>query len=67
MMVSEQQTRVMVKKLRAAGFVEQRTVGSHTWWKSENGTTISVPDGHRVQTPGLVRKIEKAIEDSKNG
>ncbi|MEA9986091.1 type II toxin-antitoxin system HicA family toxin [Subtercola sp. RTI3] len=64
-MVAEQQTRVMVKRLRAAGFVEDRKTGSHTTWKAANGTSVSVPDGHRKQSPGLVRKIEKAIEDAK--
>lgn len=60
-MVSEQPTRVMIRRLRDAEFEPQRKVGSHTWWKSKNGTVISVPDGHRTQSPGLVRKIEQAI------
>lgn len=65
-MVSEQPTRVMMRRLRDAGFEPQRTVGSHTWWKSVNGTVISVPDGHRTQSPGLVRKIENAIKEAQS-
>lgn len=63
-MVSEQPTRVMIRRLWDAGFEPERSVGSHTWWKSLNGTVISVPDGHRTQSPGLVRKIENAIKEA---
>ena len=62
-MVSEEPTRTVVKRLRAAGFEPQRTVGSHTMWS--NGTvSVSVPDGHRTISPGLVRKINKAIQEA---
>ncbi|CAD5138798.1 MULTISPECIES: type II toxin-antitoxin system HicA family toxin [unclassified Microbacterium] len=62
-MVSEQPTRKMVKALRAAGFTAVRTVGSHTVWAKEN-TSISVPDGHKTISPGVVRQINKAIEEA---
>lgn len=60
MMVSEQPTRVMVKRLRDAGFTPGRTVGSHTKWSS-GSVTVPVPDGHRTISPGVVRQIENAI------
>lgn len=62
-MVSEQPTRKVVKALRDAGFLPVRTVGSHTVWV--NGSiSISVPDGHKTISPGVVRKINKAIEEA---
>lgn len=63
-MVSDQPTRKMVKALRDAGFQPTRTVGSHTMWRAANGTQISVPDGHRTISAGVVRKIMKAIEEA---
>lgn len=62
-MVSEEPTQSVVKRLRDAGFVPHRTVGSHTMWK--NGTvSVPVPDGHRKISPGVVRKVNKAIEEA---
>lgn len=63
-MVSEQPTRKMVKLLRDAGFQPIRTVGSHTVWSSGD-RSVSVPDGHRTISPGVVRVIMKAIEEAK--
>jgi predicted RNA binding protein YcfA (HicA-like mRNA interferase family) len=65
-MVSEQPTRKMVKLLRDAGWTPVRTAGSHTMWQSADGTrSISVPDGHRTISAGVVRKIMRAIEEDK--
>lgn len=57
-------TRKMVKLLRDAGFLPGNTMGSHTKW-IKGTLTISVPDGHRVISSGVVRKITLAIEESK--
>jgi predicted RNA binding protein YcfA (HicA-like mRNA interferase family) len=65
-MVSEQPTRVMVKRLRKAGFTPSSTRGSHTKWIAPNGVdSVSIPDGHKTISPGVVRQIDKAIEESK--
>lgn len=62
-MVSEQPTRKMVKALRDAGFQPVRTVGSHTTWKCGN-VQVTVPDGHRTISPGVVRQIQRAIKEA---
>ncbi|MCZ9635298.1 type II toxin-antitoxin system HicA family toxin [Rhodococcus sp. BH5] len=57
-MVADQLTRKVVKELK--------TAGSHTTWKSENGKVhVSVPDGHRTISPGVYRKVLKAIQEAK--
>lgn len=63
-MVSEQPTRKVVKMLRDAGWLPARSQGSHTMWKSADGTrSITVPDGHRTISPGVARKIFDAIKE----
>ncbi len=62
-MVSEEPTRSVIKRLRAAGFVPMRTMGSHTNW-ANGSVSVSVPDGHRTISPGVVRKVKKAIEEA---
>ena len=64
-MVSAEPTRKMVKLLRQAGWTPGKTVGSHTKRYSPDGRTLSIPDGHKMTSPGLVRQIQKAIEDTK--
>lgn len=54
----EQPTRKIVKQLKAAGFTETQGKGSHT-----SGATV-VPTGHRTISPGVVRQVNQAIEDS---
>jgi predicted RNA binding protein YcfA (HicA-like mRNA interferase family) len=61
--VSEQSTRKMVQLLRKAGFQPVRTVGSHTWWQ-KGSVGVAVPDGHKTISPGVVRKIHRAIEEA---
>lgn len=65
-MVSDQPTRKVVKALTEAGFQKIRTAGSHSWWEKK-GVGISVPDGHRTISAGVVRKVMKAIEEVQNG
>lgn len=62
-MVSEQPTHKVVKQLRAAGFARTDAKGSHGMWTGPNGTPVSVPDGHRTISPGVYRKVVKAIEE----
>lgn len=64
-MVADQKTREVQAELRAAGFSPTRSDGSHTWWKHTSGIGTSVPDGHRTISPGVYRKIQKAIASTK--
>lgn len=63
-MIAEQPTKKIQKLLRDAGFTPQRSRGSHTIWEGPNGEIVSLPDGHRTISPGVVRKVQKAIADS---
>jgi predicted RNA binding protein YcfA (HicA-like mRNA interferase family) len=63
--VSGQQTRRVVKELRAAGFGPRDAAGSHTWWRHESGASVAVPDGHKTISPGVYRQVIKAINASK--
>ncbi len=64
-MVSEEPTRKIVKELRDAGWRILRSDGRHTNWISPNGATFPLPDSHRTISPGVVRKVRKAIQDDK--
>ncbi|WP_203754710.1 type II toxin-antitoxin system HicA family toxin [Cellulomonas chitinilytica] len=63
-MIAEQPTRKVQRELRDAGFAPVRTVGSHTWWEHSSGIGVAVPDGHRTISPGVYRKIAKAIKEA---
>ncbi len=63
MVVSEQPTRKMLTELTAAGWHRVRTTGSHSRWECSTSThSISIADGHRKTSPGMVRKIRAAID-----
>ncbi|WP_434056629.1 type II toxin-antitoxin system HicA family toxin [Leifsonia sp. McL0608] len=64
-MVSEEPTRKLIRRLKAAGFSADRTVGSHTVYATADGRhTVTVPDGHKTISPGVVRQVNKAIEEA---
>lgn len=63
-MVSEQPTRIVVKKLKKAGFERTGGQGSHSRWRHPSGVVITVPDGHRAISPGVVRIVERAIQQA---
>lgn len=63
-MVSAEPTRSVTKRLRKAGFTRTEAEGSHAKWTHPSGVWVSLPDGHRTISPGLVRKVNKAIEES---
>ena len=63
-MTSEEPTRKMVKLLKNSGFTALRTVGSHTVY-GKGSVTVSVPDGHKTISPGVVRQILNAIKEAK--
>ena len=63
-MVGEQPTRKVVKAFRDAGWRRVRTEGSHSLYECSCGQHAFVlPDGHRVISPGIVRKVDKALEE----
>jgi predicted RNA binding protein YcfA (HicA-like mRNA interferase family) len=62
--VKEEPTAV-VNRLKEAGFVRTSTDGRHSKWTHSPGVWVPVPDSHRTISPGVVRKINKAIDDSK--
>lgn len=62
-MVSEQPTRKIVKALRDAGFKPLRTSGSHTVW-GKGSVAVTVPDGHKTISPGVVRQVNNAIQEA---
>jgi predicted RNA binding protein YcfA (HicA-like mRNA interferase family) len=64
LVVSEQPTRRVVRELKDAGFIAVRRSGSHTVYV--NGTvSVTVPDGHRMISPGVYRQILQKIEEAK--
>ncbi|MFF9565716.1 type II toxin-antitoxin system HicA family toxin [Leifsonia sp. NPDC014704] len=62
-MAKEESTQKVVKRLRDAGFERVRTKGSHSVWK--NGSVqVTVPDGHKTISAGVVRKIDEKIAEA---
>ena len=66
-MVKEEPTRSVTKRLKEAGFTRTSTDGRHSRWTHPSGVWVPVPDSHRTISPGVVRKINKAIEESQEG
>jgi predicted RNA binding protein YcfA (HicA-like mRNA interferase family) len=64
-MVKEEATRSVAKRLKEAGFTRVSTDGRHSKWAHPSGAWVAVPDSHRTISPGVIRKINKAIDDSK--
>ncbi|WP_240630635.1 type II toxin-antitoxin system HicA family toxin [Mycolicibacterium sp. GF69] len=53
-----------MKRLKAAGFTRTSADGRHSKWTHPTGAWVAVPESHRTISPGVVRKINKAIEES---
>jgi predicted RNA binding protein YcfA (HicA-like mRNA interferase family) len=64
-MVKEEPTRTVVKRLKEAGFIRTSTDGRHSKWSHPSGVWVPVPDSHRTISPGVVRKINQAIQQAK--
>lgn len=64
-MVSEEQTRKVLRELTDAGWSQKRAgKGSHTIWECRSGKhRVTVPSGHRTIRPGVVTVIRKAIQN----
>jgi predicted RNA binding protein YcfA (HicA-like mRNA interferase family) len=59
--VKEEPTRKITKRLKAAGFARTDAEGSHGKWTHPSGAQVSIPDGHRTISPGVVRQVNNAI------
>jgi predicted RNA binding protein YcfA (HicA-like mRNA interferase family) len=64
-MVKEEPTRRVAKRLKEAGFTRVSTDGRHSKWQHPSGVWVPVPDSHKTISPGVVRKVNNAIEESK--
>jgi predicted RNA binding protein YcfA (HicA-like mRNA interferase family) len=62
--VGEESTRTVTKRLRKAGFSPTDAAGSHTKWIHPLGPAVVIPDGHRRISPGVVRQVNKAINEA---
>jgi len=65
LVVKEEPTRSVVKRLKEAGFRRVSTDGRHSKWVHPAGAWVPVPDSHRTVSPGVVRKIDQAIGQAK--
>ena len=45
-----------------AGFTQSEGKGSHTKWIHPSGSWVTVPTGYRTISPGVVRQVNKAIQ-----
>jgi predicted RNA binding protein YcfA (HicA-like mRNA interferase family) len=64
-MVSEEVTRTVIKRLKAAGFTLVSTDGRHAKWRHPSGAWVPLPQSHKTISPAVVRKVNRAIEQSK--
>jgi len=62
-MIAEQPTRKVIKQLHAAGFTRVRDAkGSHSKWACPTGKhAVTIPDGHKTISPGVLRNVNKVI------
>jgi len=63
-MVKEDATRSVTKRLRDAGFTRTSNDGRHAKWTHPSGVWVAVPESHKTISPGVVRKINQAIDES---
>ena len=62
-MIAEQPTRKVLKDLTKAGWQRKGTVGSHSVWVCQDDEhQVTVPDGHKMISAGVLRRINKALE-----
>ncbi len=61
-MVAEESSRKIVKEFKTAKWSALRTDGSHTMYGCPSGQHgFVLPDGHKMISPGVVRKARSAI------
>lgn len=62
MVIAEEPTRKVIKMMTQQQWRRLRTVGSHSMWVCSTGThQVSIPDGHRMISPGVLRNINNAV------
>ncbi|NNG39804.1 type II toxin-antitoxin system HicA family toxin [Flexivirga sp. ID2601S] len=65
-MIAGKPSREVQKMLRDAGWVVVRRRGSHTHWTCPTARhSFSLPDGHKSISPGVLRKLQKAMSECK--
>ncbi|MGE2814054.1 type II toxin-antitoxin system HicA family toxin [Mycobacterium heidelbergense] len=64
-MVTDEPAREVAKRLKDAGFIRVSTDGRHSKWRHPSGVWVPVSESHRMISAGVVRKINRAIEESK--
>jgi predicted RNA binding protein YcfA (HicA-like mRNA interferase family) len=63
--VKSESTRQVAKRLKEAGFTRVSTDGRHSKWRHPSGAWVPVPDSHKTISPGVVREVNNAIDESK--
>lgn len=63
-MAKPEPTREVTKRLRKAGFTRTDAQGSHGKWVHPLGPTVTIADGHRTTSPGVVRQVDNAIAEA---
>jgi predicted RNA binding protein YcfA (HicA-like mRNA interferase family) len=63
--VKEEPTRQVTKRLKEAGFNRISTDGRHSKWQHPSGVWVPLPDSHRTISPGVVRKVNEAIDKAR--
>jgi predicted RNA binding protein YcfA (HicA-like mRNA interferase family) len=64
LVVSEQPTRKVLRELKDAGFVALRRNGQPHRLREGRGV-VTVPDGHRLISPGVYRQTLKKTEEAR--
>lgn len=62
-MIAGKPSREVIRMLGRAGWTAVRTRGSHTRWACPSGGHwVTVPDGHKTISPGVLRQIHQAMD-----
>ena len=64
LLVKAMPTKRAIALLTSKGWVLVRTRGSHSVWKSPRGRQFTLPDRHREISPGVVRHLLNALEET---
>ncbi|WP_440711921.1 type II toxin-antitoxin system HicA family toxin [Gordonia sp. FQ] len=63
-MIAPEPTAKTLDRLKKAGFGKREAKGSHALYTCPHGrVTVTVVTGHRTTSPGVLRRITKAIKD----
>jgi predicted RNA binding protein YcfA (HicA-like mRNA interferase family) len=63
--VKSESARQLAKRLKEAGFTRVSTDGRHSKRQHPSGVWVPVPDSHKTISPGVVRRVNNAIDESK--